>query len=193
MQLKPYTVLAAVLLACCFSPVSGAQDAGLFNSPKGLGACLYLPEKDGIFHTVTAYVDLYGIPSSRCLYPGFKANVSRQYSLKSWAKDGYSISMYAGPGVSAGYVRDHDKGRGIDLSTLISDNPGVAFAVSGDIGWRFDFGGFVALDLSFTAEAGVHVRRNEKEKGYAATSLSIYNNGLMQALYPQLIILFKFR
>lgn len=193
MQLKPYTVLAALLLACVFCPYSGAQDAGLFNSPKGIGASLYLPEKDGIFHTVTAYVDIYGIPSSRCLYPGFKANFSRQYSLRSWEMDGYRIRMYAGPGISAGYVRDHDKGRGIDLTTLISDNPGLAFAASGDIGWRFDFGGFVSLDLSFTAEAGVHARRNEREKGYAATSLSIYNNGLMQAFYPQLSIVFKLR
>jgi hypothetical protein len=107
--------------------------------------------------------------------------------------DGSRIRMFAGPGIGAGYVRDHDKGRGIDLTTLISDNPGLAFAASGDIGWRFDFGGFVSLDLSFTAEAGVHARRNEREKGYAATSLSIYNNGLMQAFYPQLSIVFKLR
>lgn len=181
------------MLASAFCVGVSAQDAGVFNSPKGIGASVHFPEKDGVFHTATAYVDIYGIPSSRCSYPGYKANFSRQYSLKTWEKDGYCIKMYTGPGITAGFVRDHDKGRGIDMTSLTSDNQGVVFAASGDIGWLFDFGGLVSLDLSLTAEAGVHVRRNEKEKGYWSPSLSIYNNGFMQALYPQLTILFRLK
>ena len=102
------------------------------------------------------------------------------------------MTLYAGPGISFGYVHDHDKGRKLfDIGSLIANNDGFMFAVSGDAGCRFDFGKTIALDLSFTADAGLHVRRNEKEKSYEAASLSIYNNGLLQALYPQLTILFK--
>ena len=72
------------------------------------------------------------------------------------------------------------------------------FALLGNIrpslkGCRFDFGGRVALDLSFATDAGLHIRRNEKEQKYMATSLSIYNNGLIQSFYPQLTILFKLK
>ena len=191
---KLYTTLAAFTIAFALFP-SGlrAQEAGLFSSPKGVGAVFRLPERDNVFHSATFYVDIYGVVTSRCSYPGYKLNISRQYIFSRLQRNGYSMTLYAGPGVSAGYVRDHDKGRGFDLVSLMSDNQGLMFALSGDAGCRFDFGGSVALDLSLTAEAGVHVRPNEREQSYQATYLSIYNNGLLQALYPQFTILFKIR
>ena len=189
----PHILLSALLLILAPAFLAGAQEYGLFNSPKGVGASVRLPEKDGIFHTVNAYVDIYGVATSRCSYPGYKANISRQYVCNRFERDGFSVSFYAGPGLSVGYVRDHDKGRGFDLTSLMADNEGVALALSGDAGFFFDFGRNVFLDLSWTAEAGIHLRRNEAEKTYNAASLSLYNNGLLQALYPQLTIYFRFR
>ncbi|MBO4671932.1 MAG: hypothetical protein J5640_08875 [Bacteroidales bacterium] len=189
----PHILLAA--LALCFaSPfIAGAQELGLFSSPKGIGASVHFPEKDGIFHTLHAYVDIYGVATSRCSFPGYKANFSRQYVCGRFQRDGYSIAFYAGPGLSLGYVRDHDKGRGFDLTSLLADNEGMALAISGDAGFLFDFGRNVFLDLSWTAEAGIHLRRNEAEWQYDAASMSLYNNGLLQAIYPQLTILFRFK
>ena len=194
MYVRLYTLLAAVFLASVLVP-SGlrAQEAGLFSSPKGVGGVVRLPEKDNVFHSAKFYVDIYGVVTSRCSYPGYKLNVSRQYIFNRLQREGYTMTFYAGPGVCAGYVRDHDKGRGIDFTSLMSDNQGLMFALSEEAGCRFDFGGSVALDLSLTAEAGIHIRRNEREQNYAATYVSIYNNGLMQALYPQLTILFKIK
>ena len=165
-----------LLVALCLP--AGAQEAGFFNSPKGFGAQYSFAEKDGI-------------PTSRCSSPGYRVNFSRQYIFRHMESAGVSYTFYAGPGISTGMVRDHDKGKGFDLTSLISGNPGFMLALSGDIGCRFDFGRRVALDLSFMADAGIHVRVNEKEKSYTATSLSVYNNGLIQFLYPQLTILYK--
>ena len=184
-----FTALLFALTVPC--PWIKAQEVGLFNSPKGIGLAFHTSEKDGEFHSAAAFVDIYGVATSRCSYPGYKVNLSRQYIFSRAPRDAWSMSFYAGPGISAGYVRDHDKGRGWDLSSLMSDNQGLMFALSGSAGCRFDFGSKVALDLSFTAEAGVHIRRNEKEKGYSAANLSIYNNGLIQIFYPQLTFLFK--
>lgn len=189
----PHILLSALALILAPAFFAGAQEYGLFNSPKGVGASVRLPEKDGIFHTVNAYVDIYGVVTSRCSYPGYKANISREYVCSRFERDGFSVSFYAGPGLSVGYVRDHDKGRGFDLTSLMADNEGVALALSGDAGFFFDFGRNVFLDLSWRAEAGIHLRRNEAEKTYNAASLSLYNNGLLQALYPQLTIYFRFR
>lgn len=127
------------------------------------------------------------------MYPGFRFNLSRQYVWKTLQKDDCTMSLYAGPGVTLGYVRDHNKGVWFDFTSLFKENPGFVAALSGDVGCRFDFGGRVALDLSFATDAGLHIRRNEKEQKYMATSLSIYNNGLIQSFYPQLTILFKLK
>ena len=190
MQRVPIKLLAIGLLAAlCLS--AGAQEAGFYNSPKGFGAQYRFAERNGVFHSATAFIDIYGIPSSRGSFPGYRFNLSRQYVFRQIEGDGVRYMLYAGPGVSMGMVRDHDKGRWFDFTSLISGNQGFMFALSGDVGCRFDFGRRVALDLSFEADAGLHVRRNENETDYNAASLSIYNNGLMQAIYPQLTILFK--
>lgn len=183
--------LLSIWLLVAFCLPAGAQEAGFFNSPKGFGAQYRFAETDGVFHTATAFVDIYGVPTSRCSFPGYRFNFSRQYVFREIEHGDVSYKFYAGPGISAGVVRDHDKGRGFDLTSLISGNPGFMFAISGDIGCRFDFGRKLALDLSFTADAGIHARVNEKERVFTATSLSVYNNGLLQFLYPQLTILYK--
>lgn len=190
---KLHTALLILLLNLVSFPLSAQESAGLFSSVKGIGIAARTRENNGVFHSATAYIDIYGVATSRCSNPGLHFNVSRQYILHRLDKGDVRLTFYAGPGVSAGYVRDHDKGRGIDLTSLMADNDGLMAALSADAGCRFDFSGTIALDLSFTGELGVHARRNEQENGYFATSLSIYNNGWMQLLYPQLSILFKFR
>lgn len=183
-------LLVLTVLTACFFPAA-AQEFGIFNSPKGVGAQLRFPQNDGVFHAATAFVDIYGIPTSRARDPGYRFNFSRLYVFKTLEKQDHSLTFYAGPGVSMGYVRDHDKGRLIDFVSLAGEYQGFMFALSADAGCRFDFGRYVALDLSFALDAGFHMRQNEKEKSYVASNFSIYNNGLWQALYPQFTVLFK--
>ncbi|MBO4476104.1 MAG: hypothetical protein J5737_05250 [Bacteroidales bacterium] len=191
MYSRIHTVLLLVLLGLLPLRLQGQESVGLFSSLKGIGATVRLPESNGVFHTATAFVDIYGVATSRCSNPGLRFNVSRQYVIGRKSNGDVGFTFYAGPGITAGFVRDHDKGRGIDLVSLMADNEGVVAALSADAGCRFDFGGAVSLDLSFAGDLGVHIRRNEKENGYFAPSLSIYNNGWMQLLYPQITILFR--
>ena len=178
-------------LLVAFSQPLASQEAGFYNSPKGLGAQFRFGEQEGVFHSLTAFVDIYGVPTGRCLYPGFRMNFSRQYVIQQLNSGDMDMLFYIGPGISSGMVHDHDKGKWFDLQSLVGGNIGFMFALSADAGCRFDFGKRIALDLSFAMDAGVHMRRNENEKSYYATSLSIYNNGLLQLFYPQLTILFK--
>ena len=188
---KLHTVLLVFLLSLLAFPSRAQESVGLYNSFKGFGATVRFPEKDGVFHTVLAYIDIYGVPTSRCSNPGIRFNASRQYVFARKERGDVHMTFYAGPGVTAGYVRDHDKGRGFDLVSLFGNTEGIAIALSGDAGCRFDFPGPVSLDLSFTADLGIHMRRNELEWGYFAPSVSIFNNGIFHALYPQLTILFR--
>lgn len=193
MYRRIHTALILIILSLMPLHLQGQESVGLFSSVKGIGATVRLPESGGVFHTATGFVDIYGVATSRCSNPGLRFNVSRQYVIGRTTKGDVGMTFYAGPGISAGFVRDHDKGRGIDLTSLMADNEGVMAALSADAGCRFDFGGLVALDLSFAGDLGVHIRQNEWEHGYFATSLSIYNNGWMQLLYPQITILFRLR
>lgn len=193
MYRRIHTALILVILSLMPLHLQGQESAGLFSSVKGIGATLRTPESGGVFHSATAFIDIYGVPTSRCSNPGIRVNVSRQYIMGRTSRGDVGMTFYAGPGITAGYVRDHDKGRGIDLKSLMSDNEGIVAALSADAGCRFDFGGLVSLDLSFAGDLGVHIRQNEREHGYFATSLSIYNNGWMQLLYPQIVFLFHLR
>ena len=187
--------IALLVLSLSLVPIQlGAQESlGLFSSIKGVGATVRFPENNGVFHTVTSFIDIYGVATSRCSNPGIRFNVSRMYVFHRMDRGDVQLTFYAGPGASAGYVRDHDKGRGIDLKSLMADNDGFMAALSAGAGCRFDFSGKVALDLSLSGDLGIHIRRNERENGYFATSLSVFNNGWMQLPYPQLTILFKLR
>ena len=188
---KLHTLLLVFFLSLPVLPVRAQESLGLFNSPKGFGAQVRLAERNGVFHSAVAFIDIYGVPTSRCSNPGIRVNVSRDYIVSRRRSGDVTTSFYAGPGITLGYLRDHDKGRGIDMDSLFGNKEGVAIALSGNGGCRFDFDGPVSLDLSFMADLGVHIRRNEVEKGYFATNLSIFNNGIMQAFYPQLTILFR--
>ncbi|MBR4809890.1 MAG: hypothetical protein IK031_06395 [Bacteroidales bacterium] len=190
---KLHIALPLLVLSLLGAPCAAQESVGLFNSVKGFGATVRLQENDGVFHTATAFIDLYGVATGRCSNPGLRVNVSRQYVLGRMERGDVNLTFYSGPGATLGYVRDHDKGFGIDLRSIVGNNEGFVAAISGDAGCRFDFGGRVALDLSLATDLGVHVRKNENEKEYFAPSVSIYNNGWMQWLYPQLTILFRLR
>lgn len=84
-------------------------------------------------------------------------------------------------------MRDAEIGKYEGTEFTLTRNPGFMAALSGTGGCHFDFNRNIALDLSFTAELGIHVRRDEKVN---SMDLNFYRNGLLQALYPQLSILF---
>ena len=115
---KLHIVLLVFFLSFLALPSGAQESVGLFNSPKGFGAQVRFPENDGIFHSALVFVDIYGVPTSRCSNPGIRVNASRNYILSRRQKGEIGMSFYAGPGVTLGYLRDHDKGRGIDMESL---------------------------------------------------------------------------
>lgn len=185
---KPQTIIATVLAAVLLSIPSLAQrpSLGIFNSLKGLGAALELPASDGEFNSFALYVEIYGIPTGRCSEPGVKFNWSHNFEIKRFEAESTVFSIFAGPGVSTGYMRDFEVGQRIQGSLALTKNPGVMAALSGTGGCRFSFESRIELDLSFTAELGILVRRDETVNDF---NLNMYRNGLMQCIYPQLSIL----
>ena len=79
---------------------------GTFHSPKGIGLCLETQKEDSSFDSIDIIVDMFGILRGEYSSPGIKATYYRNIILRQYESDGCLADFYAGPGVTAGYVRD---------------------------------------------------------------------------------------
>lgn len=180
-----YALMIAVTLALCICADAQNHGLGLFNSPKGFGISY---EQEGtksteFFSSYSLYADIYGLCASRTPHPGIKFNASRLYYIDIINGQQTSYIFYVGPGITAGYAHDFEKDYWLDFYKTLSKRAGAILALSGTGGCRITFNRSIMLDLSLTIEAGMHLR---KENG--STKLSLYKNGIIQTLYPQLTI-----
>lgn len=174
-------VVITLSLALLVSAGSLAQEhsLGLFNSPKGFGLSYTGSGSDGSLNTVNIFADMQGVISGKYTCPGVRADYCHGIILKTRETEWGNCQLYAGPGVSGGYVRDYG-----------SDNFGILFALYGAAGARFNFTRGISIDLNFGADLGLWVeqRRSQGENN----ALKIYRNGLFRLPYPQLKIDYRF-
>lgn len=169
--------------------VAYAQNAlGSFQSMKGLGLTYENSVGQNTFNNYTIYADMYGVLTGRTDQLGFKASFSRCNIFLSKDVRGTNIKLFAGPGVSLGYVKDFEKGNLKEIIPL-SRNRGFTMGVTGSVGIRADLPRNLILDASLTMECGVHLRQNENGDGKVT---SLYMNGLIRSAYPQIGLLYNF-
>lgn len=184
---KPLTItLTAIAVLLGIQTHAQPVSAGIFNSLKGIGATVELPHGTDEFTSLSAFVEIFGIPTGRCDKPGGKFNFSHNFIFRKYDNDATLFELYAGPGLSAGYMRDFEVGKRVDTILKLTDTPGLMAALSGRAGCRFSFEKRIALNLSFTAEFGIHARRDRNVNNI---NVRMYHNGLLQCLYPELSIL----
>ncbi len=157
---------------CCLDASARDKSVGLFNSPKGFGASFSTYLQDGAFNSLQLYADMTGVFSGEYGKPGIRMDYNKGIVLKTWTMENYDCFLYAGPGVSAGFVRDND-----------SANYGFLFALNGSFGARFIFPRGIAMDFSLSADLGLHIRGAENGQ---TTNLKLYRNGLNRILFPQI-------
>ena len=165
-----------------------AQDLGVFNSIKGIGLTFHQPVDETEFNSFTLFTEVYGIPTGRTGQVGVKFNYSRNIIFHQTDFENSLLSFYAGPGVSAGYLRDAEFGLHENHLVPLKHKPGFMLALSGTVGSHFHFRRKLSIDISFTADLGIHLRRDETLN---SIGLNLYKNGIFQALYPQVSILYS--
>ena len=149
---------------------------GTFHSPKGLGFCLESQQEQGSFDSFDLIADIFGILRADYSTPGIKATYYRGIVLKHREHDGFFSDFYAGPGVTAGYVRD------------IHEPFSTVAGLSGVIGERLCFDKKrIVVCMEAGMDLALELNRNNR---YRNINLTLYKSGILHTFYPQIRILY---
>ena len=177
-----------LILTLLILPVLGCQAPaqevksltfGTFHSPKGLGICLGVQQEASSFDSFDVIADMFGILSGDYTRPGVKATYYRGIILKHREGTEFSTDLYAGPGVTAGYVRD------------IHEPLSIVAGMSGVAGGRLLFER-KRLIINFEAGMDLALELNRNNR-YKKTDLKLYQAGIFHIFYPQIRIQYMIR
>ncbi len=173
-----YLKTISICFTCLFLPFMFCEgrDAGFLYSVKEMGFEYRFGSQNNRVLRLTA--DLHGVIDGKQTCPGFKMSYFKTRVLgKVKRKDGRETgNFFIGPGVSAGYVRD--KGRGY----------GIMGAFCTNFGYDFKLEGGASIRIGLEGELGLHVIGKDAHD----TSLTLYKNGIIKALIPQISINYQF-
>ena len=152
---------------------------GTFHSPNGLGLCFQSQQEEKSFDSLDVIADTFGILRGDYSSPGFKATYYRGIILSQRHGEGCDADFYAGPGVTAGYVRD------------IHEPFSAVAGMSGVIGGRLYFDS-KRLVVCFEAGLDLALEMNRNNR-YGNLNLTIYRAGIYHVFYPQVRILYRLK
>lgn len=189
---RPLHILLLTTFLLCLGAKANAQSilAGLYQSPKGVGATLMLDTGEGTeFNIFTLRTDFYGFWTHRTDRIGVFLSYTHDYSILRTGSEDFFLDLHAGAGASLGYALDYEKGFFSSFDRQLSHGPGGVIALTGNIGVRFDFQRRLSLDLGFSLDPGIHLRTDPRT---GALLLSFYKNGIYRGYYPNLNLLYRF-
>lgn len=144
-------------------------------SPKGCGVMLNFSQQDSNFENIFLIrSDFYGVLTGK-YRPGLMSEYFVDYYVNEWqGRDNLRFSIYFGPGLCAGILRDSNKRRGL------------TFGLAGHFGISMKFKTNVRIKVGFTSELAFHLRiRNQYD-----TKVSLYRNGIRLSPIPLLSIIY---
>ena len=159
---------------------------GVYSSVKGAGVSLLSPSKGAskgdCRECFILRADFAGILSTGDM-PGGKFTWKIHYPLRSGeTSDGVRYTIYVGPGLSTGYVKDYykERDRGFGLMMSMCSSEGIIFEFK-----RHP----VSIAMEFTQEIGFHMNNLESLK---AMNMGLYNRGIFDSYLPELKIYWNF-
>ena len=152
---------------------------GTFHSPKGLGFSIVSQQEEKSFDSLDIIVDTFGLLRGEYSSPGFKATYFRGIILDHRHGEEFDADLYAGPGLTAGYVRD------------IHEPFSAVAGMSGVVGGRLYFDSKrLVICLEAGLDLALEMNRNNR---YRNLNLTIYKAGIYHVFYPQVRILYRLK
>lgn len=172
---------AVLFISCLVIPFlpCGASDIGALYSPKEFGLELRMvKEQPRQKRIIRITADMHGILSGHEKIPGLKVSYLKAHRIGHISQLGEdtAASFFLGSGFSTGYVKDYKKDFGLMGSFCTA------------VGVQFSFLERTFIRLCLTGELGLHFDSNDAHD----TSLTIYKNGIIKALIPELSITYSF-
>lgn len=166
------TVLPLMLfMACLLSDQAKAQprSAGGQFSLNGIDVSFQHSVRDTVFIELNAGIDLLEVLDGRTAKPGAKARLTYNFIFWNRKYESGTMSLYAGPGISAGYVRNE--------GTF-----GPAIGICGQFGLEYSFiTRPLILSISIVPSVALHM----KPEGIDY-SLDFFKKGFLYSLSPSL-------
>jgi len=183
-------ILLAASLLLCASLSARERLVGLHQSPKGIGVSAIFDTSDGReMNIFTLRTDFYGVLTGRTSDIGACLVYTHDYTFFRQDREQYSLLLHAGAGGMAGYTHDFEKGVFSAYERQLVLSPGWTFALAGNVGLRVDFRKRLSMDISLSALPGIHIRTDNKT---GAVLVGFYRNGVYQAFFPQLNLMYRF-
>lgn len=148
---------------------------GTFHSAKGFGVSVDLSNYDSAhLNSFALFLDMQSILDGQSSSPGIRARYNYNHPLCSKdLKNGDKFQLYAGPGVTFGYVRD------------LNSRVGFMCGVSGEIVGTFLFENHLSLSLALEASAAFHLR---EDNNIGVLDFKFFQAGLVNLYQPELRI-----
>lgn len=138
------------LLASAYALPLGAQErktiskVSMYNSLKGVGASIDIPRDHNTFDNFILSTDFEDVLTARVGNPGYKLTYFHCFDLGHFKDyEGIDAHVYAGPGMSLGYVRSNQR------------HYGVATALAGVIGMEEKFSDHLAISIQWSMDVGI--------------------------------------
>lgn len=165
-----------LLPAVQYYSFAGDYSLGGFNSPRGFGLSVDYALGDDIRNSYSVFAETYGIFGGKYNVPGLKGMFLHYNRLASLDMEFSALDLFFAPGGSIGWVRDNASGDRFGLCTSVD------FAIASLL--RFDRG--ISIEFGFVVEAGLFSRPSGN-----GVRISMYHNGVMQAYYPHIKLMFN--
>ena len=150
-------------------------EAGFLTSAKSFGAVLAIKGRQTTSR-MEICTDLYKVIDGTYSSPGYSVGYQMSFPLIDKELDNdVRFAFEAGPGMTAGYVRDWKKGIGI-----MAGLSGIAVI---DMMFRK-----VTISFSATAILGFHLDGRKSDN----MTLDLYRNGLSRAWMPEISLKYRF-
>lgn len=159
------------------SAQSMMKAAGAEFAFTGIGISIRKYTSSGsAFHDISITLDLQDVLTGKSRQPGARLCYVMDYVLCTTRTDSFVLRWYAGPGFTAGYVRDI--GRGF----------GIMAGICGNAGAEFSFNVPVCISVTVTPCLATHI-----SYGAGIPHLDLYRSGiLLQSISPRLGIRYEF-
>lgn len=151
---------------------------GTYHAVKGVGLALEWSRMEDLGR-MGLTLDFSGVLTGKTRRPGLRASYQRLFlSPLGQFRDGSRLSLYYGPGLGLGAVRDHD------------DHRGLMACLSGSVGMHFLFPESpLTVSAGLSAELGLHA---EKVEGAGNRIIRFYQNGIRRAWMPEIQLIYHF-